>query len=130
PDGCQDSGARRGGAVEAATVIQPALGVQRRLCRPRASAGQDLGEAIDDDAVPGLRLGGIVAQLDRAIANQPGKLADRFEHRPATGAKVADQTVRTCRAIEAGLAGHTFEVGHARRLSVALPTNSSMTFQT
>ena len=54
---------------------------------------------------------------------------DGVEEKLKAGAKVADQTVRTCRAIEAGLAGHTFEVGHARRLSVALPTDSSMTFE-
>jgi hypothetical protein len=74
--------------VAAAAVIEPALGVKPRLRTSRLSAGKQFVDATGDPFGACVRRadsGRPIAGLDRAEANDLGKLADRLEQRPQPG---------------------------------------------
>jgi hypothetical protein len=108
--------------AKAAAVIDPALGVKPRLGKKRLAAGEEVVDPTGDPLVCARRavLGRAVAGLDRSEPDDFGELADRLEQGPAAGAQIADQVVRTCRAVQARLAGYALEVGHQVPLSLGV----------
>jgi hypothetical protein len=77
-------------------------------------AGDEVAEAIGDALVRARRaaIGRAGAGPDRAEAGDFSGLADRLEQGAAAGTQIADQIGPARRAVQAGLAGQAFEVGH------------------